>query len=130
LIAANIELHCLRDPTRGGLATALNELALDGGVGLEIDERAVPIHEGVAGACELLGLDPYYVACEGRLIAVVPESHAARALEVLRCAPGAADACAIGRVVADHPGVTVLSTKLGPTRLLDLLSGEQLPRIC
>jgi len=130
LVGAGVALRCLRDPTRGGLATALNELALDGGVGVEIDEAAIPVHEGVAGACEILGLDPLYVACEGRMIAIVPEEHAAPALDVLRRHPVGAGAALVGRIVGEHPKAVALRTRLGSRRLLDLLSGEQLPRIC
>lgn len=130
LVGARVDLHCLRDPTRGGLATALNELALDGGVGMEIDEAAIPVHDGVTGACEILGLDPLYVACEGRMLAVVPEAHASQALALLRGFPLGAGATSIGRIVGEHPGSVLLRTRFGSRRLLDLLSGDQLPRIC
>lgn len=126
LLAANIDVHCLRDATRGGLATALNELALDAGVGIDVEEQAIPISEGVAGACELLGLDPLYVACEGRMVAVVPAVQVERALAAM--GPSAAH---IGTVhPGSPPGTVVLETRLGSSRLLELLSGEQLPRIC
>ncbi len=142
LLDAGIDVHCLRDPTRGGLAAALNEIALDAGVGIEVDEASVPVAEGVAGACEILGLDPLYVACEGRLVAFVPEAEAEHALEVLRSQPQGAGAMRIGTVrsaggAGAHaspggapPGTVVLRTRLGTRRVLDLLSGEQLPRIC
>jgi hydrogenase expression/formation protein HypE len=132
LISAGVELHCLRDLTRGGLAAALNELALDAGLTLEVEELAVPIGEAVRGACELLGLDPFYVANEGRMIAIVPPDHAARALAVLNAHPRAPEPAQIGRVSARPaaaPGVVVVGP-LGTRRRLDLLSGEQLPRIC
>jgi len=128
--AAGIDVHCLRDPTRGGLAAALNEIALDAGVGIEVDEAAVPVGDAVAGACELLGLDPLYVACEGRLVAFVAAADADRALAALRAAPEGGAAVRIGRVVEAPPGVVTLRTRLGGRRLLDLLAGEQLPRIC
>jgi hydrogenase expression/formation protein HypE len=130
LVAAGIDVHCLRDPTRGGLAAALNEIALDGGVGIELDEAAVPVGDAVAGACELLGLDPLYVACEGRLVAFVAAADAERALAVLRASSAGAAAARVGRVVAGPAGTVTLRTRLGGRRLLDLLSGEQLPRIC
>ena len=130
LRAAGIEVHCLRDLTRGGLAAALNEIALSAGVGIEVDETQVPVSEAVAGACELLGLDPAYVANEGRLVAFVPGEAAARALETLRIHPAGRGAAWIGRVTETPPGTVTLRTRLGGRRLLDLLSGEQLPRIC
>jgi hydrogenase expression/formation protein HypE len=130
LFEAGVEVHCLRDTTRGGLATALNEIALDAGVGLVVDEPAVPVDECVAGACELLGLDPLYVACEGRMVAFVPEPQAELALEVLCRHPLGAGAARIGRVTEGPAGMVSLRTRLGGQRLLDLLSGEQLPRIC
>jgi hydrogenase expression/formation protein HypE len=130
LLAAGIDVHCLRDPTRGGLASALNEIALDVGVAVEIDEVAVPVDPGVAAACELLGLDPLYVACEGRLVAFLPAAEADRALAVLRTHPLGAAAARIGTVAAAPAGQVTLRTRFGARRLLDLLSGEQLPRIC
>lgn len=125
LVAAGIDLHCLRDATRGGLATALNELAVDAGVSVEVEERSIPVSEGVSGACELLGLDPLYVACEGRMVVVVPEGHVGRALEAM-----GRPATRIGAVGQGPSGMVVLKTRMGSKRLLDLLSGEQLPRIC
>ncbi|HEX2568792.1 MAG TPA: hydrogenase expression/formation protein HypE [Polyangia bacterium] len=130
LVAAGVELHCLRDPTRGGLATALNEIAEGAGVGIEVEEGAIPVAEEVAGACELLGLDPLYVACEGRMVAFVPAAEAERALAILRGQALGAGAVRIGRVTEGPAGMVVLRTRLGSRRLLDWLSGEQLPRIC
>ncbi len=130
LMAAGIDVHCLRDPTRGGLAAALNEIASDAGVAIEVEEAAVPVVEGVAGACEILGLDPLYVACEGRLVAFVAAADAARTLAALRSHPLGAGAAVVGRVAAAPAGVVTLVTRVGTRRLLDLLSGEQLPRIC
>jgi hydrogenase expression/formation protein HypE len=125
-----IDVRCLRDPTRGGLASALNEIAGAAGAGVEIDEADVPVSDEVAGACELLGLDPLYVACEGRMLAFVPEPQADLALERLRRHPLGREAARIGKVTAADPGVVILRTRLGSRRLLDMLSGEQLPRIC
>jgi hydrogenase expression/formation protein HypE len=130
LLDAELDVHCLRDPTRGGLASVLNEIALDAGVGVEVDERAVPVDDAVAGACELLGLDPLYVACEGRMVVFVSEGDAERALAALRGQSLGAGAARIGVVAEARPGTVTLRTRLGSRRLLDLLSGEQLPRIC
>jgi hydrogenase expression/formation protein HypE len=128
LIAAGIELHCLRDLTRGGLATALIEIAETAGMALRIEDAAIPISDPVRGACEILGLDPLYVANEGRFVAFVPAPDAERSLALLRAFD--ANAAAIGRVEpAGDPGTVAIDT-IGGTRALDMLSGEQLPRIC
>lgn len=129
LIDARIELHCLRDPTRGGLATTLVEIAQAGGVVIRINEAAIAVSDPVRGACELLGLDPLYVANEGRFAAFVPQHAAQSALAVLRDGPGGAAAAIIGRVETAGRAV-LLDGLLGGTRALDMLSGEQLPRIC
>ena len=123
-------VHCLRDLTRGGLAAALCEIAEDARVGIELDEAAIPVSEPVAGACELLGLDPLYVANEGRLVAMVAPAAAGHALEVLRRHPAAHGPAIVGRVVAEHAGTVEVRGLLGGGRILDLLSGEQMPRIC
>jgi hydrogenase expression/formation protein HypE len=123
-------LHCLRDPTRGGLATALNELATRSQVGIEIDETSVPVREPVRAACELLGLDPLYVANEGKLIAIVAPEAAGAALAALRAHRYGQEATIVGHVVEAHPGRVVLRTALGARRIVDMLVGEQLPRIC
>jgi len=123
-------IHCLRDPTRGGLATSLNELAVRSGVGIEIDEVAIPVREAVRGACELLGLDPLYVANEGKLIAIVAPEAAEMAVTDLRAHEYGREAAIIGRVTEAHPGRLVLRTALGARRVVDMLAGEQLPRIC
>jgi hydrogenase expression/formation protein HypE len=123
-------VHSLRDPTRGGLATTLNELAGRSAAGIEIEETAVPVQEAVRAACELLGLDPLYVANEGKLVAIVAPEAAAAAVAALRGHPYGCRAATIGRVTETHPGRVVLRTALGARRLLDMLSGEQLPRIC
>lgn len=128
LLTAGIELHCLRDLTRGGLTSALNEIAATTDLGIEIDEALIPVREDIRGACEILGFDPLYVACEGRLAAFVPPLQVEAALTVMRAHNEAA--AAIGAVAADPPGVVQLRTMLGVPRVLDMLSGEQLPRIC
>jgi len=130
LVGADPDVHCLRDLTRGGLAAALNEIADDAGVGMELDETFIPVAEPVAGACELLGLDPLYVANEGRFIAIVPPEAAEAALEIMRRHAVAFQAAVIGTVTASHPGTVELRSRLGGRRILDLLSGEQMPRIC
>jgi hydrogenase expression/formation protein HypE len=130
LVDAGADLHCLRDLTRGGLAAALNEIASAAGVGIELEEAAIPVAEPVAGACELLGLDPLYVANEGRLVAIVPPEAAEQTLQIMRQHAVASDAAVIGTVADTHPGTVEVRSPLGGGRILDLLSGEQLPRIC
>ncbi|WP_082015216.1 hydrogenase expression/formation protein HypE [Streptacidiphilus jiangxiensis] len=130
LIAAVPDVHVLRDPTRGGLAAALNEIAASAGVGVTVDERAVPVPAEVANACAILGLDPWYVANEGKLVAFVPAEHADAALAALRSHPLGAQAAVIGTCTDQHPGMVVARTGLGGTRVVDLPLGEQLPRIC
>lgn len=128
--AVGAEVHVLRDPTRGGLASTLNEIAAASGVGIELDEGATPVPDAVAGACEMLGLDPLYVANEGVLAVILPAAVADAGLEALRGHPLGAGAVRIGRVVTAHPGLVILRTRLGGTRVVDLLPGDQLPRIC
>lgn len=123
-------VHVLRDATRGGVASALNEIAGAAGVGVELDDGVVPVPGPVQAACEMLGLDPLYVANEGVLVAFVEAGAASRALEVLRGFPEGAGAAVVGRVVAEHEGMVVLRTGLGGTRVVDMLPGDQLPRIC
>jgi len=127
---AGIDVHVLRDPTRGGVASALNEIAIASGVGIEIDDTALPVPGDVRAACEMLGLDPLYVANEGVMVAFVPEGQTGASLAALRSHPLGADAVCIGRVVAAHPRIVALRTALGGTRVVDLLPGDQLPRIC
>ncbi|MDH5347056.1 MAG: AIR synthase-related protein, partial [Nitrospira sp.] len=130
LIESGTEIHCLRDLTRGGLASVLNELAVVAKVGITVDESTIPVTETVRGACELLGLDPLYVANEGRFVAMVPAQQAEAVLAVMHRHKAASLAVHIG-VVTDHdPPMVVLRTVVGTHRVLDLLSGEQLPRIC
>lgn len=124
------EIHCLRDPTRGGLATVLNELAATSRVGMWLDEARIPLRPEVQGACEMLGLDPLYVACEGRLVAIMGEKDAASVLARMQAHPLGRDAQCIGRVVADHPERVVMRTLIGSERIVDMPSGAQLPRIC
>ena len=130
LWAAGVEVHCLRDPTRGGLGAVLNEIALDSHLTLEVLEQEVPVSEPVAAACELLGLDPLYVACEGRLVIFLPGPQAEAALAALRRLPEGAGAACIGRVLERGPAPVTLRTRLGTERILDLPSGAQQPRIC
>ena len=130
LIDRGIDLHCLRDLTRGGLASVLNELATAAKVGMTVDEMVIPVSEPVRGACELLGLDPLYVANEGRFVAMVPEPQAEAALAVMRRHGVVSHAVRIGSVTDQCTPPVLLQTILGTQRILDLLSGEQLPRIC
>jgi hydrogenase expression/formation protein HypE len=123
-------LHCLRDPTRGGAATTLNEIAKRSRVGMLLREKSIPVRESVKGACELLGLDPLYVANEGKLLAVVAPEMAPALLLQMQQHPLGADAAIIGEVVTDHPGMVLMKTQIGGTRVLDVMFGEQLPRIC
>ncbi len=123
-------IRCMRDPTRGGVSSALNELAAASGVGVEMDESAIPIRPEVRGACEMLGLDPLYVANEGKMLAVVPPTDADRLLEVMRSHPLGRNAALLGEVTADHRGLVILRSLVGGSRVVTMLAGEQLPRIC
>lgn len=130
MLGACPEIRCMRDPTRGGLASALNELAAASRVGVTLHEAAIPLRPEVRGACELLGLDPLYVANEGKLMAVVPPSAADRLLEVMRRHPLGRQAALIGEIVAEHPPTVVMHSLVGGERVVTMLAGEQLPRIC
>jgi hydrogenase expression/formation protein HypE len=130
LLEACPAIRCMRDPTRGGLASALNELAAASRVGVRLDEATLPVRPEVRGACEMLGLDALYVASEGKLIAVVPREDAGRALAALRAHPLGKNAAIIGEVVAEHPGMVTMRTLVAGERVVTLLAGEQLPRIC
>ena len=130
MVAAIPDIHCLRDPTRGGLASALNEIARQAGVGMRLHEAAIPVREPVRALCEFLGLDPLYVANEGKLIAICPAEAADRLLAAMRDHPLGREAAIIGEVVADDHGFVEMETVFGGRRLVDWLSGEQLPRIC
>jgi hydrogenase expression/formation protein HypE len=123
-------LHCLRDPTRGGVATTLNEIAKASHSGMLLQEQAIPVRESVRGACEILGLDPLYVANEGKLLAVVAPEMGEAVLARMRQHPLGQDSAIIGEVVATHPGMVLMKTGIGGTRVLDVMFGEQLPRIC
>ncbi len=122
--------HVLRDPTRGGLASTLNELASQSGTGIELEETAIPVDDEVRGACEILGFDPLYVANEGKLIAAVPAAAADAVLAAMRAHPLGTRAAVIGKVVTDHPAMVTMRSSIGSMRVVDMLSGEQLPRIC
>ena len=123
-------IHVLRDPTRGGVATSLNEIAQTSGVGIKILEKNIPVKPEVLGMCELLGLDPLYLANEGKLLAFVAPRDAERVLSVMKKDPVAGDACIIGEVISDNPGRVFMQTRIGGRRIVDMLAGEQLPRIC
>lgn len=134
LVAAMLDavpdLHCLRDPTRGGLAAVLNEFAAQSGVGMLIREKAIPVRAEVAAACELLGLDPLYVANEGKLVAICAPEDADRLLATMRAHPQGRDAAIVGEVIEDAHGFVQMETAFGGRRMVDWLTGEQLPRIC
>jgi len=130
LLSAAPHVHCLRDPTRGGLAAALNELAGTSNVGIEIDESAIPLRPAVSAACEMLGFDPLTVANEGKMVVFVPEEQAQAALDALRAHALGTNAARIGVVTAEHPGTVLARTGIGGRRVLDMPLGELLPRIC
>lgn len=130
MLAACPSVRCMRDPTRGGVSSALNELAAASRVGVRLVETALPVRPEVHAACEMLGLDPLYVANEGKLIAVVPPGDEGRLLEAMRRHPLGRDAAVIGEVVDDHAGLVVMRSRVGGERVVTMLAGEQLPRIC
>lgn len=130
LLAAGIEIHCLRDATRGGVASVLIEIAQSSTRSIQVEEASVPVKEEVRGACEILGLDPLYVANEGRFVAFVAKKDVPRALDLMKKHPLGTGACQIGQVMEDARGLAVLKSAIGAARLLDLLAGDQLPRIC
>ncbi len=123
-------IHVLRDPTRGGLGTSLNEIAQQSQVGIAIEEHRIPVHDGVRAACEMLGYDPLYVANEGKLVAVIGREDVDQILEAMRAHPYAEEAAIIGEVTAEPRGKVLLRTGIGGTRVVDMLAGEMLPRIC
>lgn len=130
MLAASQDIHVLRDPTRGGITSALTEISQTAHVGMVLEESSIPLSEEVKGACEMLGLDPLYVANEGKLLAIVPSAEAEIVLAAMRAHPLGRDAAIIGEVTSDHPGFVLMRTRVGGTRVVDMLSGEQLPRIC
>jgi hydrogenase expression/formation protein HypE len=130
LLDAGVEVHCLRDLTRGGLASALNEIAESAQLGIAIEEKRVPVRDDVHAACEILGFDPMYVACEGRFCAFVAPQDAERALAIMRAHPLGEGAAIIGVVRTENPGVVTMKSRIGASRIVDMISGEQLPRIC
>ncbi len=130
MLKATEKIRCMRDPTRGGLASALNEIAGQSQVGIALDESSIPIHEQVRAACELLGLDPMYVANEGKLVTIVAEGAEQDLLQAMRSHSLGREARVIGTVKREHPGLVTMRTPLGTTRIVDMLAGDQLPRIC
>ena len=130
MLAVSKDIHVLRDPTRGGVTSALSEIAARARVGIRLEEAAIPIGEEVKGACEILGLDPLYVANEGKLLAIVPPGDCDRVLAAMRNHPLGKESAIIGEVVEKHPGMVTMKTRVGGSRVVDMLSGEQLPRIC
>jgi len=130
MLEASPQIHCLRDPTRGGLATTLNELAAQSKVGIKIEEEKIPVREEVAAACEMLGLDPLYIANEGKLVAIVAPEDAEAVLNRMRQNTCGRDTAIIGEVRQEHPGRVVMITRLGTSRIVDMLVGDILPRIC
>jgi hydrogenase expression/formation protein HypE len=130
ILGVEPDVHVLRDPTRGGLSSALNEIAAASRIGMVLDEPAIPIPGPVRAACELLGLDPLHVANEGKLVAIIPAASTEAVLAAMRATPEGAEAVVIGSVVADHPGMVTMRTIVGSERIVDMLVGEQLPRIC
>jgi hydrogenase expression/formation protein HypE len=130
MLEACPSIRCMRDPTRGGVASTLNELAGASRVGVRIEERAIPLRPEVKAACEMLGLDPLYVANEGKLIAVVPPEDAERVLSAMKSHPLGRNAAIIGQIEDRHPGMVIQKSLVGGERVVTMLSGEQLPRIC
>ena len=130
MLQVSTKIHCLRDPTRGGLATTLNEFAQQSNVGIIVEEDRIPVAEGVRAACELLGFDAVYVANEGKLVAIVEPDDADRILATMKENPYGRNAAIIGRITNDYAGKLIMKTKLGSSRIVDMLTGELLPRIC
>jgi len=130
ILNSGTAVHVLRDPTRGGVGTTLNEIAEQSRIGIRINEDALPVRNSVQGICELLGFDPLYLANEGKLIVFVSEKDADHVLEIIKQDPYGKDAAVIGEAIAEHPGRVVMNTRIGGERIVDMLTGEQLPRIC
>jgi hydrogenase expression/formation protein HypE len=130
ILSVTNDVHVLRDPTRGGLTSALNEIAQMAGVGVRLNEASIPISEEVKGACEILGLDPLYVANEGKLLVFASAVDTDRILSAMHAHPLGKAAAVIGDITDEHPGIVVMKTHVGGSRVVDMLAGEQLPRIC
>ncbi len=130
MLEASSHIHCMRDPTRGGLATTLNELARQSRVGISIEEEKIPVRDGVRAACELLGFDPLYIANEGKLVAIVAQQDTGKILSKMKRNRYGSDASIIGEITDEHKGKVIMKTRLGASRIVDMLSGELLPRIC
>jgi hydrogenase expression/formation protein HypE len=130
MLAVTPQIRAMRDPTRGGLASTLNEIAAQSHVGITLRENTIPVHAGVRGACEVLGLDPLHVANEGKLVAIVPAEHAVAIVDRMRLHPLGTEAAIIGTVTERDPGLVTMRTVFGTTRIVDMLAGDQLPRIC
>ena len=130
MLNISADIHCLRDPTRGGLATTLNEMAKQSNVSIRIEEEKVPVREAVLASCEMLGLDPLYIANEGKLVAIVPAEHVDKILKAMRRNQYGKEASLIGQVSANNPGRVVMKTSIGSSRIVDMLVGDPLPRIC
>ena len=130
IIESSMKVHVLRDPTRGGVATTLNEIAASSKTGIVLDEDKLPVASEVRGACEILGLDPLYIANEGKLLVIVPGTEAEKVMGAMQSHPEGKNAAVIGRVTEDHPGIVRMTTTIGSSRIIDMLTGEQLPRIC
>jgi len=130
IFRTTMNVHVLRDPTRGGVATVLNELSHASQTGMIIEEDKIPVSEEVRGACEILGLDPLYIANEGKLIIILPEKEAIKVIETMRQHPLGREASIIGKITSEHPGIVRMTTSIGSSRIIDMLTGDQLPRIC
>jgi hydrogenase expression/formation protein HypE len=130
MLSASREIHVLRDPTRGGVGTTLNEIAISSRVGIVIYEDMIPLNPQVEALCELMGLDPLYIANEGKLVAIVGKDHVKKVLSAMKGDSCGKDAAIIGEVIAENPGSVLMKTKIGGTRIVDMLTGEPLPRIC
>ncbi len=130
ILDASTDISVLRDPTRGGVATTLNEISRSAGVGIVLDEKLIPVRSEVQGACEVLGLDPLYIANEGKLLVIVPEKQSANVLDAMRKHPYGTHSAIIGKLSEKHPSVVRMTTSIGSSRIIDMLTGEQLPRIC
>ncbi|MFC2111792.1 hydrogenase expression/formation protein HypE [Bacteroidota bacterium] len=130
ILDASTDISVLRDPTRGGVATTLNEISRSAGVGIVLEEKLIPVRSEVQGACEVLGLDPLYIANEGKLLVIIPENKSGKVLEAMKKHPYGTHSTIIGRITEDHPSVVRMITSIGSSRIIDMLTGEQLPRIC